>query len=243
MRGIRNGRSHLKRQGLLSPVLSGVLSNPLTLPSGPLGDIGTILSLGPSPSTTTSTTSSQPTTSSSTTPTASPSVYETTSGGSVHTVTTFVDPSPSPTQSVGPVHQSFLQNKALSGVVFALAGVAGVIIIITVATFVLRRRRNKRLLQEAISFDPMSMNDSYHHGADMGRGSMEKRSISTDDNHELTTLPRIQDQRPQHGQEFGYGADYTPHGFGPHPHPLLPRTPSPHVEHGPTLHPASRTEQ
>jgi hypothetical protein len=150
---------------------------------------------------TSSSSSSQSTTSatSTTVPTASPS--ETTSGGSLHTVTTFVNASPSPTESVPPVHNSFIQNKALSGVVFALAGLAGLIIIITIATFTLRRRQKNRLLQEAISFDPVSMHGGYHHGADMARGSMEKPSISTDC-HELTTSPRNQEQSPKYSQEY-----------------------------------------
>jgi len=208
MHEIRKGRSHLKRQDLISPVLTGIISNPFPTLSGPLGSIGTILSLGGSSSSTTSSTTSRSSASSisqftasstSSTSTASPSVYGTTSGGSVHTVTTFVNPSPSPTQSFVPVNKTFLQNKALLGVVFALAGLAGLIIILTVANFALRRRRNKRLLQEAISFAPVSINGSYHHSADMGRSSMEKRSI--DNNHEPTTLPlpRIQEQGPQRG--------------------------------------------
>jgi hypothetical protein len=153
-------------------------------------------------------------------------------------VTTFVNASPSPTQSVAPTHEAFLQNKALSGFVFALAGLAGLIIIITIATFTLRRRQKSRLLQEAISFDPVSMHGSYHHGADVARDSMEKRSISTDDHHDLPTLPRNQEQGPEHGQEYGYGANYTQGSFGLHPQPQLPRALSP-VEHGPALHPAS----
>lgn len=199
MHEIRQGRSHLKGQALISSVLTGISGDLLSTPSDPVGSIGTILSLGGSnssttlsttsfstpftsggPSTSSSSTVSQSTTSStSSTSTASPSIYRTTSWGSVHTAVTFVDPSPSPTQTVVPIHKTFLQNKALSGVVFALGGLAGLLMILTVASCALRRRRNKRLMQEAISFDPVSINDSYYHNAGMGRSSVEKRNTRT----------------------------------------------------------------
>ncbi|KAG6890880.1 hypothetical protein C0995_000837 [Termitomyces sp. Mi166 len=90
------------------------------------------------------------------------SVYEITSNGQVSTVTSFVD-GPAATSNTSrtatPTGQSFLQNKTLSGVVFALAGLFGVVAILALAIFTVRRRRNKRLLKEAISFDPTAVNE------------------------------------------------------------------------------------
>jgi len=51
-------------------------------------------------------------------------------------------------------HQSFLENKALSGTVFALVGLVALVLIIVIATFFVRRRRRSRLLDDALSFDP-----------------------------------------------------------------------------------------
>ncbi|KAG6892853.1 hypothetical protein C0993_002722, partial [Termitomyces sp. T159_Od127] len=45
-------------------------------------------------------------------------------------------------------------NKVLSGVVFALVGLLGLTAILAAAIFAVRRRRHKKLLKEAISFDP-----------------------------------------------------------------------------------------
>jgi hypothetical protein len=164
-------------------------------------------------STQTSSSTSQTSTSTTlSTPTATPSVYETTSGGSVHTVTTVVDASPSPTESA-PAGQSFLQNKALSGVVLAFASLAGLIIIIVVATFTIRRRRHNRLLQEAISFDPESMNGKHYHGADQAKGSMEKLSVNTDNSHGFKiTLPWMQERSPEPGKGYEYGLNHSLRG-------------------------------
>jgi len=66
-----------------------------------------------------------------------------------------VIPSASQSATAAPVHnKSFLQNKALSGTVFALVGVLALVLIITAATFVIRRRARNRLLDDAVSFDP-----------------------------------------------------------------------------------------
>lgn len=42
----------------------------------------------------------------------------------------------------------------MSGTVFAMLGFVGLILIITLATITVRRRRNNRLVEEAVSFDP-----------------------------------------------------------------------------------------
>lgn len=103
----------------------------------------------------------------------------------MHTITTFLDAAPSSTQSaVTPPPKAFLQNKVLSGVVFALVGLVGLVIILAIATFALRRKRNNKLLNEAISFNPSSTMDSTHHyGAEKGRLSMGFGSPRTSDDH------------------------------------------------------------
>ncbi|KAJ6629131.1 hypothetical protein B0H10DRAFT_25410 [Mycena sp. CBHHK59/15] len=76
--------------------------------------------------------------------------------GVVHTITNVFTAESSATQSASAATHgsSFLQNKALSGSVFGLAGLVGLVLIIGVATFALRRRRRRRLLNDAVSFDP-----------------------------------------------------------------------------------------
>lgn len=97
-------------------------------------------------------------------PPATTSLQDVTSTGSNGVVHTYTDTQvftasgsaePSQTAPVAADHKtSFLQNKALSGTVFALVGILGLILIIVAATFVLRRRARNRLLDDAVSFDP-----------------------------------------------------------------------------------------
>jgi len=220
MHAIRNNHSHLKRLDLLPPIFSSVSGTPSPTPSIlgiitniiPSAPSSTLLSSSESSTQTSSSTSQTSTSITLSTPTATPSVYETTSGGSVHTVTTVVDASPSPTESA-PTDQSFLQNKALSGVVLAFASLAGLIIIIVVATFTIRRRRHNRLLQEAISFDPKSMNGNHYHSADQAKGSMEKLSVNTDNSHGFKiTLPWMQERSPEPGKGYEYGSNHSLRG-------------------------------
>jgi hypothetical protein len=49
---------------------------------------------------------------------------------------------------------SFLENKPLSGAIFGLVGLVGLVLIFTIATFFLRRRKRSRLHDDAMSFDP-----------------------------------------------------------------------------------------
>ncbi|KAF5388135.1 hypothetical protein D9615_000260 [Tricholomella constricta] len=138
-------------------------------------------------------------------PNPAPSVYETTSDGQVHTITTFLNAVPSaPPSAVPPPPKSFLQNKVLSGVVFALVGLVGLVIILAVATFAIRRKRNKELLNEAISFNPSSTMDSTHHyGDEKNRTSMGFSSPRTSDDHNSYSGPGV----PGHG--FGAGPNHA----------------------------------
>jgi len=69
----------------------------------------------------------------------------------------------SPSATPIPPANSFLQNKVASGTVFALAGLVGLVVILAIAIFAIRRRNNRKLMKEAISFDPtVVMDDDYH---------------------------------------------------------------------------------
>ncbi|KAK0230699.1 hypothetical protein IW262DRAFT_1339975 [Armillaria fumosa] len=119
-------------------------------------------------------------------PSLSESVYETTSDGVKHTVTAFESAaeesatgsssSDAATQT-GVTHKSFLQNKPLSGFVFALCGIVGLVLILLVVTFTLRRRRKNKLLNEAISFDPQG--SAYHPDGDMEEKLTHQRTMNS----------------------------------------------------------------
>ncbi|KAF8076241.1 hypothetical protein FPV67DRAFT_404980 [Lyophyllum atratum] len=212
MHRIRSVRAHAERRALLPNVLTDVLGSDLPTPtplslglpdltsliplhplttsaSGSLSDsssssVATSTSSSSSSSSSVQSSSSIPTSTQSPTPTPAPSVFETTSGGKVHTITTFTDAAPSSTQSAVPPPKGFLQNKVLSGVVFSLVGLIGLVIILAIATFALRRKRNNKLQNEALSFDPSSTMDSTHHyGSEKGRFSMGFGSPRTSDDH------------------------------------------------------------
>ncbi|KAJ6599204.1 hypothetical protein DFH09DRAFT_1303726 [Mycena vulgaris] len=91
-----------------------------------------------------------------------------------HTVTHVVTvPSAASSQSAAPVaNKSFLQNKALSGAVFGVAGAIGLVLIIILATLAVRRSKRRRLLDDAVSFDPglLAAADRYD-GSEKGHGS------------------------------------------------------------------------
>ncbi|KAK0482136.1 hypothetical protein EDD18DRAFT_1362743 [Armillaria luteobubalina] len=119
-------------------------------------------------------------------PSLSESVYETTSDGVKHTVTAFASAaeesatgssSSDATTQTGVTHKSFLQNKPLSGFVFALCGLVGLVLILLVVTFTLRRRRKNKLLNEAISFDPQG--SAYHPDGDMEEKLTHQRTMNS----------------------------------------------------------------
>jgi len=199
MHRIRHRRAHAERRGLI-PALTDVLGNALPVPSIslPLSNIPPLIPLptlsssasgslsdtsSSSSISSTQISSSTPSPTPTPTPTSTSSVYETTLGGKVHTITTFIDAAPSASPSLIPP-KSFLQNKVLSGVVFALVGLIGLVVLLAIATFALRRKRNNKLLKEAVSFDPSSTIDSTHHyGAEKGRLSMGFGSPRSSDDH------------------------------------------------------------
>ncbi|KAJ7507658.1 hypothetical protein B0H11DRAFT_132919 [Mycena galericulata] len=142
------------------PTLSPA-SSPPSAPSSSLPTSSPVSSVPPSISSTPS--SSVPSltaTPPASTPTVSTTLQDVTStgpNGVIYTETHVLTATPSASQSASaaPAHNtSFLQNKALSGTVFALAGLLGLILIVVGATFFLRRRARNRLFDDAVSFDP-----------------------------------------------------------------------------------------
>ncbi|KAF5393751.1 hypothetical protein D9757_000154 [Collybiopsis confluens] len=128
-----------------------------------------------SSSSSTSTTSSS-TTSSSTSSSAisqsSASVFVSTSDGVQHTITALITPSASPSPSDSSnSSNAFLSNKPLEGFVFALCGVVVLVIIFLVATFAVRRSRRKKMMNEALSYEPTT---THGYIDDMERGLAEK---------------------------------------------------------------------
>lgn len=86
----------------------------------------------------------------------------TSADGSTYYVTLYTTsgPSPSPSiQAAPPNSNGFLQNKALSGTVLAVVGVAGLAILIAIASIAIKRSRHQRLHAEAVSFDPASVEE------------------------------------------------------------------------------------
>ncbi|KAJ3793217.1 hypothetical protein GGU11DRAFT_422538 [Lentinula aff. detonsa] len=169
---------HIMQRQVLGSVLGGVGSIVSGVGSGinsavsgvgagvtsGLGDItsailpSTTTSTTTSPSSSTSVTSTSSTTSalssaSNTSPLAS--IYTSTSDGVKETITAFVtsSASPSPTQSATNSN-GFLNNKPLEGFVFALCGLVAIVILVLVTTFALRRSRRKRMINEALSYEP-----------------------------------------------------------------------------------------
>ncbi|KAJ3756184.1 hypothetical protein EV360DRAFT_85212 [Lentinula raphanica] len=126
-----------------------------------------------SSSTTSSLTSSSATSSSTPTVFSSPSVYTSTSDGVQETITAFVTSSaaPSPTQTSNNASSGFLNNKPLEGFVFALCGIVAIVILFLVTTFALRRSRRKKMINEALSYEPTT---THGYTDDMNRNLMEK---------------------------------------------------------------------
>ncbi|KAK0206632.1 hypothetical protein DFS33DRAFT_605032 [Desarmillaria ectypa] len=193
------------------------------------------LSTAPSSSSSESVTSSLPS--------VSESVYETTSDGVKHTVTAFVSAteesatgsssSASSTQ-IAATHKSFLQNKSLSGFVFALCGIVGLVLILLVVTFTLRRRRKNRLLNEAISFDPQG--SVYHNNCDTEEKLTHQRAVDsiggsvsgTRENGSSTGHGMYMPPVPHGYYGAGYGQTANPYTYASY---VPPRTEVPNLNY------------
>ncbi|KAJ7499056.1 hypothetical protein FB451DRAFT_23371 [Mycena latifolia] len=161
-------------------------------------------------------------------PTTSPSAAATTTAlpdvttgtdGAVHTVSrvfTVTSPS-SASQSAAPAThaKSFLQNKALSGTVFALAGLVGLVLLVGLVTLAMRRSRRRRLLDDAVSFDPglLAAADRADRFDGSEKGHSSNASLGTMGSGRPT--PGYGDYRAEPAPHHGYG-DYRAE---PAPHP------------------------
>jgi hypothetical protein len=69
-----------------------------------------------------------------------------------------------PSHPALPASTTFLQNKVLSGFVFGLAGLVGLVLLTVTATHFIRRKRYKELLVAAEKFVPTSAaeHDSFY---------------------------------------------------------------------------------
>ncbi|KAG6911706.1 hypothetical protein DXG01_007956 [Tephrocybe rancida] len=194
----RSGWDHVQKRGLFSDYL------PLTTLLPHASSSSSVSSSSSSISTTSSTPTPTPTP----TPAPQPSVFETTSNGQVHTITTFVDAAPASTSSAAPTPApptAFLQNKALSGTVFALIGLLALVAVLALATFAIRRKRNNKLLREAISFDPGAGGDYYDEKERRSLGLGSPRSSG--DHHGQYPSPPVNGGAAAYpfGQGYGYG--------------------------------------
>jgi len=77
----------------------------------------------------------------------------------------------------GAASKSFMQNKPLSRAIFAISGIFGFVALAVVVAFFVRRIQRKRLLRQAISFDPKidisTVDREAGGGREQGGGSMD----------------------------------------------------------------------
>ncbi|TFK55832.1 hypothetical protein OE88DRAFT_1731472 [Heliocybe sulcata] len=189
-------------------------------------------------SSTTTTSSSSSTTSS--TPTITPppsttssssasstSLYTSTSDGNavVYTTIIAVPASTSSSEDSGPTiaPKSFFQNKPLEGGVFAIVGVIGLVILVAIATWAIRRKAKDRLHEEALTWPEAGLNDVEKGGAALGYAGSEKRRRLSDSSSGHNTLAN-DGSSMSHGAvpvPPGIGGGYRPGGYGA-PAPLPP---------------------
>jgi hypothetical protein len=101
--------------------------------------------------------------------------------------------------------QSFLQNRALSGSVFAGIGIVLVVALVFAASAFVRRTRQKRLLSQAVSFDPVFIDDGYHKDSPYGNaGPAEKdRNRVMLDGGSMEAFGRRSESSSGHGHDIG----------------------------------------
>jgi len=109
---------------------------------------------------------------------------QTTIPGKTHTVLVGGDPtgnisgSATPSATAAAQDTPFLQNKAASGIVFTLVAIAGLFLIGMIATFAIRRRRTKRLHDDAASFNPVKLDFDTESARSHGIGEKPRPSSS-----------------------------------------------------------------
>ena len=94
--------------------------------------------------------------------------------------------------------------------IFALVGLIGLVLIIVAATFMIRRRRSNRLLNEALSFDPVNVGHDDPDMIETGRNFTNDRTSTSTGHASHGNDPLI-----THARAF---VDYAP--------PLVPCTPT-----------------
>lgn len=138
------------------------------------------------------------------------------------TVTSFVNDVPSPsTSSAAPRPQSFLENKPLSGTIFALVGLVVVIIMVIIITTCTRRRRRDRLLKDAaaLSFDPNDVEARFSDEKLYRTGSHSNHghdNFSDPIDYTPAALPNIAYTRQDYGG--GHGLIDPGHNMMPNPY-------------------------
>ncbi|KAF8165191.1 hypothetical protein B0H34DRAFT_227530 [Crassisporium funariophilum] len=200
----------LQGRQILGPILTPLLPFPLPLPTKRPDTSSSSASSTASSSSTSvpaSSTSTSSSSSSSSIPTpsstsSSASLVQTVVQGQTRTVTATAAADTSTSSAIA-APKSFLQNKVLSGVVFALAGLVGLVIIIVVATLAIRRSRRKKLLDDAMSFDPVKMGTNYDDHLE--NGNMEKSRVSSSTGH------------GSNGPEIVHSAPFS--DYAPRPYP------------------------
>lgn len=200
-------------------------------------------SLSSSASSSTSHSSSSSLSSSSPSPVSSLTTSTSTTNGQPITITSYVNAAPSATNSIsGSAVRSngFLQNKPLSGTIFALLGVFIVVIFVLIITAIARKRQRKRLLRDAaaLSFDP---NDVEERGSAekfrfSGTYSNQSHSHLMEQAYNPATVPNPAYFRPDYGGAYGTANTSNPtyNNLMPNPYTTYgnpvyqpPRSPSP----------------
>ena len=109
-------------------------------------------------------------------PTATPQLPTGETNGPTTITQTTSDTAPPLAATPGTKGKAFLANKPLSGFVFGLAGLVGLILVFIIITSFVRRRNRKRLLADAsnFSFDPRDVEDGtsdekYSHSGHVGQ--------------------------------------------------------------------------
>ncbi|KAJ3728995.1 hypothetical protein DFJ43DRAFT_1040839 [Lentinula guzmanii] len=176
-----------------------------------------------------SSTTSAPSSASNTSPSAS--IYTSTSDGVKETITAFVtsSASPSPTQSATGNSNGFLNNKPLEGFVFALCGLVAIVILVLVTTFALRRSRRKRMINEALSYEPTTthgyVDDTERNITEKTRESYSSTGSSGSGLGPPYSVGPVATGPPGMGQQVAYGYERENPAYAPRsPNPAYDAT-------------------
>lgn len=124
--------------------------------------------------------------------------------------------SSTPSAAAARAPQSFLQNKPLSGAIFGLAGLVALVVVVILVTCFVRRSRRRRLLDDAVSFDPalLAAADRYD-GSEKGHAS--NASLGTTGSGTGTGTGR---PMPNYGSDYSRSSEHYAEStryYGPPP--------------------------